>query len=54
MKSHILLMEPLPNVRTAFSIISREESFQKNGSLSQSSEKVQPTAFNSHFNDPKN
>lgn len=52
-KSHILLMEPLPNVRTAFSIISREESFQKNGSLSQSSEKTQPTAFNSRFNKVK-
>lgn len=25
-KSHLLLMEPLPNVRTAFSIVSREES----------------------------
>ncbi|KAI3508512.1 hypothetical protein L1887_23520 [Cichorium endivia] len=53
-KSHVLLMEPLPNVRTAFSIISREESFQKNGSLSNNSVKVQSSAFNSRFDDSKN
>ena len=29
-KIHILLMEPLPNVKSAFSILSREESLQKN------------------------
>nr|KAJ0189315.1 hypothetical protein LSAT_V11C800419360 [Lactuca sativa] len=29
-KSHILLMEPLPNVKTTFSILSREESLQRN------------------------
>lgn len=28
-KIHILLMEPLPNIRFAFSVVSREESFQK-------------------------
>ncbi|XP_023754962.1 uncharacterized protein LOC111903417 [Lactuca sativa] len=54
-KSHILLMEPLPNVKTAFSILSREESIQRNGSLSslqssQSLSKSQSTAFNSRFN----
>ncbi|XP_023772322.1 uncharacterized protein LOC111920980 [Lactuca sativa] len=32
-KSQILLMEPLPNVKSAFSILFREESLQKNGSL---------------------
>lgn len=46
-------MEPLPNVRTAFSIISREESFQKNGSLSNNHVKIQLSAFNSSFNDSK-
>ncbi|KAL7593528.1 uncharacterized protein LOC111904273 [Lactuca sativa] len=50
-KSRILLMEPLPNVKTAFSILSREESLQRNGSLtSLQSSKSQPTAFNSRFN----
>lgn len=53
-KSHILLMEPLPNVRTAFSIISREESFQKNGLLSRNPLKVQTSVFNSRFNDSRN
>lgn len=33
-KSHILLMSPLPNVKSSFSILSREESLQKNESLS--------------------
>ncbi|XP_052622644.1 uncharacterized protein LOC111911314 [Lactuca sativa] len=32
-KSHILLLDPLPNVKTAFSIVSREESHQKNEAL---------------------
>ncbi|KAI3781841.1 hypothetical protein L2E82_11867 [Cichorium intybus] len=53
-KSHILLMKPLPNVRTAFSIISREESFQKNGSLSSNQLKVQTSVFNSRFKDSRN
>ncbi|KAI3688864.1 hypothetical protein L2E82_46759 [Cichorium intybus] len=47
-KSHILLMDPLPNVRSAFSIISREESRQKHGSLSSNTNNnSQPAAFNS-------
>ncbi|KAI3499188.1 hypothetical protein L1887_34981 [Cichorium endivia] len=50
-KSHILLMDPLPNVRSAFSIISREESRQKNGSLSSNTNtNSQPAAFNSKSN----
>lgn len=32
-KSHILLMDHLPNIKTTFSIVSREESHQKNGAL---------------------
>lgn len=36
-KSHILLMDHLPNVKVAFSIVSREDSHQKNGSLISSS-----------------
>lgn len=55
-KSHILLIEPLPNVRTAFSIISREESRQRNGSLSSNSNnsnKTESVAFNSKFNESK-
>lgn len=40
-KSHILLMEPLPNVRAAFSIIYREESNQKNGSLNSNTARTQ-------------
>ncbi|XP_042752826.1 uncharacterized protein LOC111921163 isoform X2 [Lactuca sativa] len=53
-KSHILLMEPLPNVKTAFSILSREESLQKNGSLSSvSSSKPQVFVFNSKVTDSK-
>ena len=38
-KSHILVTEPLPNVRSAFAIISREESFQKGGQLNNSQNK---------------
>nr|KAJ0213000.1 hypothetical protein LSAT_V11C400157850 [Lactuca sativa] len=58
-KSHILLMEPLPSVKTAFSILSREESLQRNGSLGslqsfQTSSKSQSTAFNSRFNNKFN
>ena len=47
-KSHILLMEPLLNVKTAFSTLSREESFQKGGALTSSATKA--SAFNSKFN----
>lgn len=46
-------MDPLPSVKTAFSIISREESLQRNASLSSDSQPVsksQPSAFNSKFN----
>ncbi|XP_052622581.1 retrovirus-related Pol polyprotein from transposon RE2 isoform X2 [Lactuca sativa] len=58
-KSHILLMDPLPNVKTAFSIVSREESLQRNGSLtslqaSQSVNKSQSSALNSKFNNKTN
>ena len=58
-KSHILLMDPLPNVKTAFSIVSREESLQRNGSLtslqaSQSVNKSQSSTFNSKFNNKTN
>ena len=55
-KSRIIFyLEPLPNVKTAFSILSREASLQRNGSLSsiQSSllsSKSQSNAFNSMFN----
>lgn len=55
-KSHILLMDPLPNVRTAFSIVSREESHQKNGSLSLGTGKgngSQSSAFNVKLNEQK-
>ncbi|XP_052627603.1 uncharacterized protein LOC128134170 [Lactuca sativa] len=58
-KSHILLMDPLPNVKTAFSIVSREESLYRNCSLtslqsSQSVTKSQFSAFNSRFNSRNN
>ena len=58
-KSYILLMDPLPNVKTAFSIVSREESLQRNGSLtslqaSQSVNKSQSSTFNSKFNNKIN
>ena len=46
-KSHILLMEPLPTVKTAYSILSREESFQKNGNVSTTGTKTPNSAFNS-------
>lgn len=36
-KSHLLLTDHLPNVINAFAIISREESFQKNGSMQNAS-----------------
>ena len=54
--SHIILMDPLPNVKSALSIVSREESHQKNGSLSCSFNvsKSQSSAFNSRFNDKMN
>ncbi|XP_023771360.1 uncharacterized protein LOC111920014 [Lactuca sativa] len=53
-KSHILLMEPLPNVKSAFFILSREESLQKNGSLGSTvSSKPQVSMFNSKVNDFK-
>ncbi|XP_052626943.1 uncharacterized protein LOC128133515 [Lactuca sativa] len=54
-KSHILLMDPLPNVKTTFSIVSREESHHKNGALTSVSNvsKTQSSAFNSIFNDRK-
>ena len=52
-KSHILLMEPLPDVKTAYSILSREESFQK-GSVSTSGTKPSNSAFNSKFNNKLN
>lgn len=44
-KSHILLMDLLPNVRAVVSIISREESNQKSGSVSSSSNKIQTSGF---------
>ncbi|XP_023756901.1 uncharacterized protein LOC111905437 [Lactuca sativa] len=46
-KSQILLMDPLPTVKTTFSIVSREESLQRNGSFtsSQSVSKTQSNAF---------
>ena len=53
-KSHILLMEPLPNVKTAFSLVSREESNQKHISHSNSNTKTQPSAFVSKFNNQRN
>lgn len=37
--SHILLTKPLPSVKTAFATISRQESQQKGGSISQTSTK---------------
>lgn len=53
-KSHILIMEPLPDVRTAFSIISREESNQKHGNVSILSNKNQhSSAFAGKFSDNK-
>ena len=53
-KSHILLMEPLANVKYALSILSREESLQKNGSLSStSSSKPHVSIFNNKSNDLK-
>lgn len=52
-KSHILLMEPLPSVRAAFSIISREESHQKNGSSVTISNKTQTSGFTSKINEQK-
>ena len=51
---HILLMKPLPNVKTAFYIIYREESRQKNGSLiSGSTSKTQASIFNKSVTDFK-
>lgn len=44
-KSHILLLKPLANVKIAFSIVSREESNKKHGSLTVSSNKSQPSGF---------
>lgn len=45
-------MDPLPNVKTTFCILSREESHQKNGSLSfYNVAKTQSSTFNSKFND---
>lgn len=53
-KSHILLTDPLPNVKTAFAIVSREESNQRGGSSSSvSTNKSQPTAFFGKLNDQK-
>lgn len=48
-------MEPLPTVKTAFSLVSREESNQKHGfsSNSSNSNKVQSSAFVSKFSDQK-
>jgi len=48
-------MDPLPSVKSAFSILSREESHQRNGSLSNTSglSKVQTSGFYSKFTDPK-
>lgn len=48
-------MEPLSNVKTTFLIFSKEESLQRNDSLSflqssQSSSKSQSTAFNCRLN----
>lgn len=51
--SHILLTKPLPSVKTAFATISRQESQQKGGSISQTSTKSQATAFVGKFNDQK-
>lgn len=44
-KSHILIMEPLSDVKTTFSIVSREESNQKHGSVSGSSDKTRSSSF---------
>ena len=55
-KSHILLIDPLPTVKTAFSIVSREESHLRNCSFSSQSVNKNQTsvsAFNSKFNDQK-
>ena len=39
-KSHILIIEPFPDIKTAFSVVSREESNQKHGFVSSSSNKT--------------
>lgn len=44
-KSHILLIESHPNVKIAFSLLSREESHQIGGSLSNSSPVNKANAF---------
>lgn len=49
-KSHILLMEPLPTVKIVFTIVSREESHQKGGSIGQNSTNPQASAFAGKFN----
>lgn len=46
-------MEPLPKAKISFSIVSREESNQKNGSISNVSNKGQTFSFVGKFNDPK-
>lgn len=55
-ESHILLMDLLRNVKSAFSIVSREESHLKNGTLSSSSNvtKTQSSTFNNRVSDKKN
>lgn len=52
-KIHILLMDPLPDVKETFSVVSREESHEKGGSLSNSSSKTQGYAFAGKFSDQK-
>lgn len=54
-KSHILLMDPLPNVKVAFSIVSREESHQKQNSFKNPSivSKTQTSAFSSRVNNQR-
>lgn len=46
-------MDPLPHVKAAFSIDSREESLQKEGPLSSSSSKTQASTFVGKFSDQK-
>ncbi|GJU74442.1 ribonuclease H-like domain-containing protein [Tanacetum coccineum] len=52
LRSNILTTEPLPEIKTAFSLISREES-HKNSISSQSINKTQVSSFNSKVMDNK-
>lgn len=44
-KSQILLMKPLPNIKSTLSIVSREESHQKGDFVTRSSTKTQAISF---------